>query len=481
MANFLFLTQLITMHKINIKKLAVCVALAAGLGGCSKYLDVNTDPNRPTQPTINGILAACTQNTGLNVQRVANITNYYVQYFASPNANSPTDIYDRVDFSGTWRLLYDNMADIYDLQQLATQLNSTHHLGMAKILMAINLSMTTNLWGDAPFSEALAGTNLSPKYDKAQDLHARCIQLLDEGILEMRKNPTVVVTPGADFLHGANRINWIRTAFTIKARLLNQLSKTPLYNANEVLSAVDSGYTAAAQEARVTVFTLRNPWATVARNNAALVLDGWLSSNIINSMNGQRFGYVDPRIRRFTDTTRFGDFRGTRNGVGRSGTGTNREECYLTTNGYYSADAAPLFVATFEELEMIEAEAALRANSRTRAYTAYQAGIRLHMDKLGIAAAPRDAYLAQAKVNPGQAALTLRDVFREKYLVTFLQPVAWDDARRSNYDYEGFQLPASALLSSGIRRLDYPSTEQSLNASRVPTVAALTDRLWWDQ
>lgn len=457
------------------------VASVFAMAGCSKYLEVNTDPNRPTEPTINGILAASTQNTGLNVQRVANVTNYYVQYFASPNANSPTDIYDRVDFSGTWRLLYDNMADIKDLENLAIKLNSTHHLGMSKIMMATNLSMLINLWGDVPYSEALTGDVLQPKYDNAQDLHNVCITLLDEGIAEMRKSPTAVVNSAADFIHQGNSSNWIRTAFSLKARLLNQLSKQSSYNATSVLSAIDSAYSSAAQEARITIFTLRNPWATVARNNAALVLDGWMSTNIIQSMNGSRYGYADPRIRRFTDTTRFGDYRGTKNGSGRVGSGTNREECYLTLNGYYSADNAPLFILTLEEIKMIEAEASLRANNRTRAYTAYQASIRAHMDKLGISVAQRDAYLALPQVGMGSANLQLSDVFREKYIVTFLQPVAWDDARRFNYAYPGFQLPSNALLTEGIRRLDYPSTEQSLNKDKVPKVASLADRLWWDK
>lgn len=480
--NFFKLKSLVMNKRFQFYiSIPIALLLLIGFNGCKKYLDINNDPNRPTEPTINGILAAATQNTGLNVFRSANISNYYVQYFASPNANSPTDIYDRVDFSTTWRLLYDNMADIYDLEQLAIKSGSTAHLGMAKVMMAINLSLAINMWGNIPFNEALAGKILSPKYDNAQELHTRCLTLLDEGIAELRKNPTITVNNNADFLHGGNRTFWIRTAFSMKARLLNQLSKTPAYNAANVLAAVDSSYTAAAQEARVTVFQLRNPWATLARNNAALVLDAWLSTNLIESMNGARYGYVDPRISRFTDTTQFGDYRGTRNGAGRVGSGTQREECYLTTNGFYSADAAPLFIITLEEIKFIEAEAALRASLPARAYTAYIAGITAHMNKLGISTANRDTYLALAAIGVGQGNLTLATLFREKYIIMFLSPEAWVDARRFNYAYSGFQLPQSSLLTEPIRRLDYPSTEQSLNSTNVPQVPALTQKLWWDQ
>lgn len=470
--------------------LAAIAFLLVGTG-CKKYLDINRDPNRPTEPSISGLLATTTHNTAVNVFRASNITSYYTQYLASPNASSPTDIYDRVDFSSTWRLMYDVMADVHDLEQQAIKLNSTAHLGISKILMAINLSMLTNMWGDVPFNDALTGVNLKPKYDNAQQLYNRCISLLDEGVLELRKTPTVTMTPASDFFHGPTlagaaqwnttaRVYWIRTAFAVKARLLNQVSKTAGYSPTNVLSAVDSAYTSAIQEARVTIFPVRNPWATVARNNAALVLDGWLSSNFVSMMNGARFGYFDPRLPRLTNITRFGDYRGTRNGAGRVGTGTNNEECYLVLAGHYSGDASPLYVATNEEVRFIEAEAALRANQPTRAYNAYLAGISASMNKLGVPAAERDAYLARPQVAVGASNLRLSDIFREKYLAMFLQPVAWDDARRFNYAYTGFQLPLNSLLNQPIRRLDYPSTEQSLNSGNPPIVGSLTDRLWWD-
>jgi hypothetical protein len=479
---------------MKIMKKYILIALFAGSllnTSCKKYLDINNDPNRPTEAPINGLLAATTQNTGLNIFRAANAgPNYYVQYFASPNVSSPTDIYDRLDFSGLWRSLYDNMTDLYDLQELATKLNSSAHLGMAKVMMAQNLSLTTNLWGDVPYSEAFKGDNLAPKFDSARQLHAQCITLLDEGIAELRKTPTIAVVPAADFMHGntaanvtvwnnTNRIWWIRTAFALKARLLQQLSKTGSYNANAVLSAIDSAYTNNTMEARVTIFTLRNPWATVARNQAALVLDGWLSQHFVsNSMSGNTTTQ-DPRLPRITNLTRAGNFRGTRNGVGRTGTGTTNDESYLVLTGFYSGDASPLFICTFEEMKFIEAEAALRAGNTTRAYNAYLEGIRANMNKVGVAAADRDSYIARTTVGVGSGALNQSRIMEEKYKALFLSPVTFDDARRFNWAYQGFQLPQNAILTTPIRRLDYPSSERLRN-NKTPNIADLTQRLWWD-
>jgi hypothetical protein len=455
--------------------------IVAGSTGCEKFLDINDDPNRPTTPPINGLLASTTQQTGLNFFRTGNTSSYYTQYLASPNAASPTDVYDRIDLSGTWFSLYDNMADIYDLEQMAIQQGSTEHLGVAKVMKAINMSLVIAMFGDAPFTEAFSGENYAPTYDSEESIHNACINLLDEGIAELRKTTSPIrLGTAQDFIHGGNRLNWIRTAYAVKARMLNRLTRKGSYSAAAVLSAVDSAYTVPAQEASVRTFAVRNPWAAVARNNAALVLDGWISDNLVKAMDGTRKGISDPRLPRYTDTTRFGDFRGTPNGRGRIGTGTTRDESYLTVNNFYSADNAPLFIATLEEIKMIEAEAALRANQRTRAYNAYRAAITAQMNKVGVSAANRDVYLSHPNVGVGEANLTLGHIFTEKYLVMFLHPETWVDARRFDFAYTAWTPPIGALLPQPIRRVDWPDSERTRNAGNVPEVPVLSTRLWFD-
>jgi hypothetical protein len=85
--------------------------------------------NSPTTPPINGLLTRVTQNTGMNVFRVSNITSYYVQYLASPNPSSPTDVYEPIDASTTWTNLYDNMTDIYDLKTMAATQGAKQYEG----------------------------------------------------------------------------------------------------------------------------------------------------------------------------------------------------------------------------------------------------------------------------------------------------------------------------------------------------------------
>ncbi|WP_205508415.1 SusD/RagB family nutrient-binding outer membrane lipoprotein [Longitalea arenae] len=456
---------------------------------CKKYLDVNTNPNQPNRATINGLLTRVTENTALNVYRVStNITSYYVQYLASSNTASPLDTYDDVDGSTTWTNLYDNMTDIYDLEKVAADRGAIQYRGVAKVLMAMNLQYVHSLWGDAPYSKAFNLSTLTPAYDNAQSLFQSCLQLLDEGITLLNEQNPPYPIPGEsgssrspDLIHKGNAQAWIRTAHALKARLLNQLSKTNQYNTNVIFGELAAAYTSNDHDAFVSTWDVRNPWNQVAVNNRNLLLDGWLSEQFIDAMNGKTYGVFDPRLPLMTDTTKYGDYRGTPNGKGRSGSGVSFEETYINLTGFYSSSNSPVFIITYDELKFIEAEAAFRANNKPRAYAAYLEGINANMNKMKVAAANRDAYVNHASVSVGETNLTLDHIFKEKYKALFLNPESWNDARRYNYQYKDFTLPLNAVAGNFIRRMVYPSVETSRNGANVPPgITDVTQRFWWD-
>ncbi len=88
-------------------------------------------------------------------------------------------------------------------------------------------------------------------------------------------------------------------------------------------------------------------------------------------------GVFDPRLPKIASITKFNDYRGTPNGAGRIGSGTNDEESYLALDGFYSKSGAPLLLVTYSEMKFIEAEAAFRAGDTETAYNAYLGGIKI--------------------------------------------------------------------------------------------------------
>lgn len=450
------------------------------ISACSKSFDINDNPNQATTPPLNGLLVSATYHTAINVYQVSNITSYLVQYLASPNSDGATDTYQSTDYSTTWKLLYDNMTDIHDLIDQAGKQGAARHVGAGEIMMAINLEMLNDLWGSIPYTSAFNANVIQPAYTADDSIYTYCIALLDDGILQMKKTDTKYELDAAkDLLFGGRNEAWIKTAYVVKARILNHLTKKATYNAAAVLAAVANAYTTNADDAQMLQFQSLSPWNEAAVNNINNSLDGWLSAHFVDAMNGKTYGVFDPRLPLITDTTKFGDYRGTVNGAGRIGSGTDQEECYLSVNGFYSKPGAPLLIATNAEWRFIEAEAAFRSGDKKRAYSAYILGITANMDKVGVDTAKRNAYLRNPAVGVGEGTITLDLILKEKYAAQFLHPDTWNDARRYDYKYKNFNLPENAQLTTFIRRLAYPDTEKSRNGANMPAVK-LTDHVWWD-
>jgi hypothetical protein len=478
----------LTMQTSNKSILSFICAGLLVFQSCKKdYFDLNENPNQVSNPSLSSLLSTATHKTGINNYNVGSITSSHVQYVANPTAASATDIYQEIDYTGTWDALYYAMADITDLKKLAIKEGSNDYLGVANVLLSYHLGLVTDLWGDAPFSDAFSPETFTPKYDSQNDLYKSELDLLDSAIAQLsRPSSTILLSTTNDLIHKGVKANWLKTAYALKARLLNKISKTSNYNAASVLAAVDKAYTSNTDDAGMASFSLRNPWAQVSRNNASLTLGGWLSEQLVEHLNGVSYGVFDPRIRKITDpnpTPTNGIWIGTENGAGNKAPGNNtvKDENYISFNSPWTSDVAPVLIITYSELKFIEAEAALAAANPTRAYTAYLAGINANMDKLQVTAtdAERTAYVTAASV--GSANLTKALIMKEKYVATYLNPEAWNDARRFDYAYKNFTLPKNAVLSSFIRRLSYPSGERSKNGANIPTIGSLADKLWWDK
>ncbi|MFD1144335.1 SusD/RagB family nutrient-binding outer membrane lipoprotein [Larkinella insperata] len=475
--------------KFKYKVIIPMLSLLIGMGGCKDYFDLKENPNLISNPPLNSFLTTTTQKTALNSQRVASFTSYFVQYLASPGTAGSTDTYQITDYTSTWDAVYFGMADLYDLKKKAQEQGASEYVGVADIMLSYHLSLIGDVFGAAPFSDAFTGTTLTPTYDSEETVYNTALNLLNEGIAELAKPDSKVLlipqgqsTNANDLIHRGSKEAWTKTAYALKARMLNKVSKKSTYKPADVLDAVSKSYTSNADDAQMGSFLLRGPWAQVARDNANLNLDGWLSDQFVNHLNGTTYGIVDPRIAKITDKTVNNDYKGTRNGQGNvGGNNTTKDESYISLNSPLTGDASPLLLVTNAEMRFVEAEAAFRAGNKATAYTAYLAGIRANMDKYGVDAAARDAYIANPAVSVGSAALTLDLIFKEKYVATYLNPEAWNDARRYDYKYQGFRLPLNAALPTFIRRAAYPNGETTKNGANVPDEVPLSTPLWWDK
>src|SRR5690606_20605005 len=196
-------------------------------------------------------------------------------------------------------------------------------------------------------------------------------QLIDEAIVALGStDATVALDPSLDVIHGGVVEQWIRTAYGLKARHLNKITKKASYDPQAVLAALDNSYVSSDDDMKMGVFSGNNPWAQIAIDNLGSLLGGWLSTNLVNHLNGATYGIVDPRVGKITDLTVNNDYKGTPNGGGNQGplANTVHDECYISTNSPVTSEDAPVYIMSYAELKFVEAEAALRAGQIARAY-----------------------------------------------------------------------------------------------------------------
>lgn len=459
--------------------LYIITACLLSFTACDDYLDINENPNNPTAAPVSSLMANSTFETAQNVFRLGDITSNFIQYLASPNPASASDVMDPVSHTNTWFNLFNVMTDLTDLMAQAEESGANHYLGAGQILMALNLGMTIDAWGDIPYNDAFTFETITPSYDDDQELYAEVQRLLDAGISNLSGETTISIGTD-DFIYQGDVEKWMKFGNMLKARYLNHVSST---DPNAILTAIDNGFESNEDDAQVVYFEQQfNPWGQIAINNADLLLGGWISEQLIQAMDGTTFGVFDPRLPFMVGTTDDEKYVGTVNGAGRGDAPEAGARSTLVTGDFYSSELSPILIATYAEQKFIEAEAAF-AVDKNRSYEAYLEGIRAHMRKLGVEEADREAYINNPVVSMGVSAFTIDDIFKEKYVALFLHPEAWVDARRHDYQYENFTLPANlnpSLNGQFIRRLSYPDSEVSRNGANVPEVTLL-DGIFWDE
>ncbi len=484
------------MKRFSFLHIFFCTALVFLTNSCESYLggNANIDPTRPRTATLSALLPAAIEATsqnhysaGFQVSQIAQQTSSVFGAGADIHANETR-------LEGTWTGIYLTALSNLDVMvKQAEAENAPYYVGIGKILMAVNLGMATDIWGDIPYSEAFKGsTALYPKFDTQESIYATIQRLLDEAIVALNQ-PISAFSPAADdLIYQGNRPRWIRAANAYKARYLLHTARKNPANANQIITLVANAFASNADDFQLRYNTAQNPnpWnLTPVRSNSTGNFTIVFARQLVDMMNGTAYGFSDPRLPIIASRGTSSTYTGKINGTNTSGSAV-----FAATNYYCSVDA-PIVMFSYAELKLIEAEARFIANGGTLtstgstadAYNAYLAAIGANMDKIGVLAADRTAYLANPAVAVGASTLKLADILKEKYIVLVLHPEVWTDMRRYNYStaiYRGLSLPENQnpeLRGNWIRRASYPLSEVTRNQTEVNKVAkALDIPMWWN-
>ncbi|SIS89544.1 SusD/RagB family nutrient-binding outer membrane lipoprotein [Belliella pelovolcani] len=478
-------------------KIISLILLLFVLISCESFDEINTNPNQATDASIQVIFPAVTASFayGLNGES-AQFTSILMQYLTGvlgdqQQVNNYSFIADMSD--ATWNRFYANcLLNIKNIKEKSEELGATHYAGAAKIMEAIVIGYSVDLWNDIPYSEALQLDDIrQPRFDDAAGLYQRVQQLLDEGIADLNAQSSTSPSTN-DLIYRANnetlwrqnsRPRWIMLARAMKARFHNHLSKVdPQASATATLAAIDAGTFTSNSDQPNVIFgsEFAGPWfpffqTTFGENNVAI------SQRFIDLLRDRIApGLDDPRLPFFVSPTTGGLYIGTPNGS------SSRPQGSVIPGPYLNRREAPTPILNYSELKFIEAEAALRAGQPGRAATAYNAAVAASLQR--VTGSVSTAYTALYGSEIG-ATITLEKILVEKHIDLFLQPEAWNDWRRSapagaNNTVSGIPnlvpSPSNSTQGAFPRRFIYPNREVVNNSSNVPSVTN-QDRVFWDR
>lgn len=469
---------------------------ALSVMSCKKYLDVNTDPNNPTDVPPKLLLPTTTVGVawaaGNQLGRAASLL---IQHNAGLAGNPGSfDIYELDgQFDNQWNFeIYNGCVNNLRILIEKTQTTSPAYSGIAKLQLAYAFSIATDAWGDVPYSEAGFGLKFpQPRFDSQRDIYlgAPGIQslfsLVREGLADLDK-PSPLLPGTDDLAYGggtAGVAKWKRMGNTLLLKLAMQVSNVAPDTTKNVIASVIAGNN----------FINDNSLDfQVAFQTSVLNQNPIHAFDIVNrpdeEMMSSRFLTL---MRNLNDTVRLakmytkpnGVFVGYDNGnnvapvvrASRSRVGT-----YLTgTSG-----EAPIRMITNFQRAFILAESALLFGTAGDPDALFKEGIKASMKKVGMTDTEINTYFADnpTKVTlSGTTAEKRSQIITQKYIAwvgTGME--AWNDYRRTGYPVLALAQNAKGDDPNTIpKRIPYNSDEAARNPNQ-PNPRPLTNvKVWW--
>lgn len=449
--------------------------------GCSKFVEgYDKDPNNPSVATPQLVLSAAelglySSYTG-QLSRTAGMLTQQLDGTASQQlAVTKYSIFEG-DNVNDWNNIYNNVIQPANDIIINYGANNVHYVGVAKVIKAMGLGLATDIWGDVPATEAGMGLidgNVTPKFETQQAVYTYIQTLLDEAITAMNSTTGEnLYTLGADdYIFGQNSADeaealakWTNTAWILKARFANHLSKKDAQgSATEALAdlshVTDLGDANANYGSKTNE---QNQWAAFATARANDLRDGAFFIDMLKAN-------ADPRLPFYAAVDANGGYSGS------IPSSENTDASYV--GPYLASSTSSVPMVTYVEALFIKAEASLRAGNAAAAATAYNEAVTASVTKV-TGAAPSAAFtLAYAS----ETALTITQtkIMTQKYLALFTQVEVWSDWRRTNIPA---LTPNVAEQATAIpRRLPTVLDEKRYNAANVIIVTDIYEPVWWDK
>ena len=479
------------MMRNKIASAALLVGLVWAVTACDNLTEINEDPNAPTDVGPQFLLPQAIQasvqqafGTGQMLQHFSIWSQHFVQLQYPDEElgevrSSRMEAYWNGYFIGP-------LKDIQTVIDKGVETGSPNAEAVGRIWKAWIYHLVTDLWGDAPYSEALDVENFTPAYDTQQAIYTAMLSELTAGAALLAVGGTGF--GAGDLIYGNDFAAWRLFANSLRMRLAMRLSGVDAATAQaEFVAAFNAGgFTSNADNALLQY--PGPPYENPFYENYLVRDDNGVSATMIDTL----LSLNDPRLALYAELATEDDvFRGHQNGridlpVGQSLAWFSRIGNFWRADG----QTTPTAIMTYSEVLFLQAEAAAMGWIAGDPAALYTAAIQANMDQYDAqGVGPSDAEIATYLAQPAVAYTGMDDLYLQKWIALYMNGAeAWAHVRRTGVPA---LLPGADFTLSRLPvRFSYPDSEESLNNANLAAASTrqgcstikcfLVERVWWD-
>lgn len=515
------------MKQIKIISLFLITLWAVFITSCSKKeLDkINENKNNPADVQAKFILTDLITSTAFSVAGgdISLYSSVYLEHETGVwgqtyNADTRTgEPILSTTYNNSWESIYSNIKAlkivIAKTSEGGDEAGNDVSCGIAKVLLAYNLAVLTDFFGDVPFSESgITNPDGSPKYmqptiEKQSGLYPQIQSLLDEAIVLLAGKDEAASGPvgSQDLIYGGDQALWTKAAYGLKARYLMRTLKvtTDLEgDLNKILDYISKSFENPDEELSFNIYdgvSNINPLFgySNARDGLGASVSLLTKFKDMNDPRGQQ-AFMDYDFEQLTLDDVLAD-------AAPNGTPIQQQYVYPISMAEY-ATTAPTLLLSYHELMFLKAESLVRLNKSDDAEPVLEEAIITAFSNLERSLhSTNDSYGLGASIDLSETVATdyftnevlprftanaLKETMLQKYLAFYgasgEATEAFNDYRRLKALGEADFIPLDNPLNAQNKfplRFPYGSSDVSAN----PNVKAAygdgsyvyTENVWW--
>jgi len=222
------------MYSYRSKLITTFVLFAVLISSCYDLEELNINPNG-VDPSIahpNLLMSTIQSSTGLSVVGLGfgNIAGV-MQHTQKDGWSGGHNGYDW-STSQSWGSYYGILRNVDEFYNKSVEKDLDFHRGVGLVIKCYIFGLITDLWGDAPYSKALAGDlggdeNIKPAFDSQEDIYAGILADLDTAntLLSKKQSDYDGISSEQDIFFGGDVQQWRQFANSLALRYYMRLSE----------------------------------------------------------------------------------------------------------------------------------------------------------------------------------------------------------------------------------------------------------------